>query len=73
MELQKKQSLRDAYEYRNFQAVLDYKDLVLNKWRDQSCIGETEFQTMRLTFEREYKIRGLEEFFETIYGEIYGD
>lgn len=71
MDIHDKQKLRDSYEYKNFQAIIDFKDLLIDKWRKQNGIGDTEFDTVRLAFEKEYKIKGLEEFFETLYKEIY--
>lgn len=68
-----KAQLRDTYEYKNFNAVIEFKDRVIDKWRQQNVIGDTDFETLKLTFEKEYKIKGLEEFFEALYGEIYGD
>ncbi len=68
-----RQNLRDAYEYPNFDAVKLYKDQVIEKWRKQNVIGDTEFDTLKKSFEREYKIMGLEDFFSEIEQELYDD
>lgn len=71
MEPYAKVNLRNAYENKDFQAVIEFKEVVLDQWRKQNAIGETEFETLRATFEKEFKIQGLEEFFDALYKEIY--
>lgn len=66
-----KKSLQSAHDYKDFIAVLQFKDQILDKWRKQTGIGDSDFETIRLTMEREYKIKGLEEFFDTLYRMAY--
>lgn len=69
--VEQRQAMQDAYEQKNFKEILKFGDQVLELWEKQNCIGDDEFSTMRLTFEKEYKVKGLIEFFHTLYRIIY--
>ena len=49
---------RDA----RWDAVIDASEECMRQWENQSSIGETEFETARRTFEKEYKKQGVREF-----------
>lgn len=68
-----KKNLRDVYEYKNFQALLDFVEVMIKRWDQSNVIGDTEFETIKLTMIREFKKNGLKEFFEEIEKEISND
>ena len=51
----------DAYD-----ALVVLKDDIVNDLKIQSSIGDTEFQTVKMTVEKETRIRALEDFFEEL-------
>lgn len=63
--------LQVLYKSANWEAIEEFKEQILAEWRKQPAIGDTEFDTLRRAFEREYKIKGVEEFFETLYTLTY--
>lgn len=64
---EQRQAMQAAYEHKDFAEILKFGDEILSIWEKQNCIGETEFDTLRLTFEKEFKVKGLVEFFHTLY------
>ena len=68
---EQRQAMQDAYEQKNFKEILKFGDQILGLWEKQNCIGDSEFDTLRLTFEKEFKVKGLVEFFHTLYRIIY--
>jgi len=50
----------------DFEALIKLYAETLEKWNDQNCIGDNEFQTLKLLFIREGKKAGLREFFNIL-------
>lgn len=68
-----KKNLRDVYEQKNYQALLDFRDEYVRRIDGQNAIGDSEFETLRLTFSKEFKKQALIEFFEELEKEISQD
>ena len=49
-----------------FDSLIKLYSETLEKWNEQSCIGDDEFQTLKLLFIREGKKEGLREFFNIL-------
>ncbi len=71
--VQLKQGLQSTQDYKDFKAVLEFKDMILDKWRKQNTVGDSEFETVKLAMEKQFKIQGLEEFFTALYEMAYND
>ena len=69
--VEQRQAMQAAYEHKDFKEILKFGDSMLELWERQNCIGDSEFDTLRLTFEKEFKVKGLTEFFHTLYRIIY--
>jgi len=49
-----------------YDALETLKNDIIAKTKEQSSVGESEFITLKLTIEKESKVRALEEFFEEL-------
>lgn len=50
-----------------------FADLISKKWQEQSALGDTEFETIKLTAEKEYKCLGVKEFLSLMEQECFED
>lgn len=71
MDMKRYAQMQNIYEHPDFKEIIALGDRMINQWERGNTVGETEFETIRLSMEREYKIKGLTEFFHTLYQLIY--
>lgn len=45
-----------------WEAVLKASADKIDQWLGQNVIGDTSYETLKLTFEKEFKVQGLKEF-----------
>lgn len=67
MEKKQRREIEEIYKDPKFQSVIDYAETVLRQWEQQNTVGMTEFETLALGFQREFKIKGLIEFFHALF------
>ena len=61
-----KQAIKSLMNDSRFDVVLKIYEETLLKWREETGIGFTEFDTLKATFIREGKISGLKSFFDSL-------
>lgn len=61
-----KQAIKSLMNDARFDVVLKIYEETLLKWREETGIGFTEFDTLKATFMREGKINGLKSFFDNL-------
>ena len=64
-EITRKQLIRILHSD-DFESLIKLYGEILEKWNDQNCIGNTEFETLKLLFIHEGKKAGLKEFFNIL-------
>jgi hypothetical protein len=67
MEKRQRQEIETIYKDPKFQSIMDFAETVLRKWEQENTVGMTEFETLALGFQREFKIKGLIEFFHALF------
>lgn len=60
-EITRKQLIKILHS-NEFESVIKLYAETIEKWQNENCIGDTEFQTLKKLFFREGKIQGLREF-----------
>lgn len=71
MEKKQRQEIETIYKDPRFQSVIDFAETVLRKWEQENTVGMTEYETLALSFQREFKSKGLIEFFHALYELAY--
>ncbi len=71
MEFKQKQDIQAIYEDPKFKSVMALAEKVLEKWEQGNTVGDSDFETLRLAFQKEYKVKGLIEFFHLLYAMAY--
>ena len=56
LDKQRRIQLRTLYDDPKFQVVIDFLDVYRAVLSQASALGETEFETLKLTFQKEYQI-----------------
>jgi hypothetical protein len=65
----------DNHEIANIKAILQddkYQSLLIrakeliDEWNEMKCIGDNEFDTLKLTLMREFKVQGLKEYLDIL-------
>ena len=67
MEKKQHQEIGEVYKNPKFQSILDFAETVLRKWEQENTVGSTEYETLSLSFQREFKQKGLIEFFHALF------
>ena len=68
-----KRNLRDVFEQKNYQTLLDFRNEIVKRIDAQNAIGDSEFETLKLTLSKEFKKQALYEFFDELEKEISQD
>jgi hypothetical protein len=58
--------LRQLLLHDGFQVLLDMAEKTIDKWDNENVIGNTDFETLKLTFSKEYKKQGLRDFLDLV-------
>jgi hypothetical protein len=73
MDKYQRDGLHNLHENKDFQFLQGFKDEVIKRWNAENVVGDNEFETLRLAFQKEYRVKGLEEFFDLLYKVSYDD
>lgn len=66
MDVITKRKLERFLQSDEFDTLIILYTEIIEKWEKESCIADTEFNTIKKLFLREGKILGLQEFFKVI-------
>lgn len=58
--------LREWMKHDGYELMLKLANYTLDEWQKQNVIGTTEFETLKLTFNKEFKTQALKEFLELL-------
>ena len=71
MNNEQRKSIQELYENKGFADLIVLGETMIGIWESENTVGETEFETIRNTMEREFKIKGVIDFFHTWYQMAY--